>query len=731
MNQKLLLFSAVSMLFASAAVSAGPVKPGKHKNIDYAAVLALVPPGDPAAKDAPKLKPELKGKHPRLLFDDAFIAQLKEQAETDPVLKSAATEIVKIGNRKNLFPREARPAVVDNDTAALTQGFSNYIQLAFAYALDKNPTALENIKTVLENMLETPYWADAIELDCNMGAGNNMAAVAVLYDVSYNDLDPEFRKKVAERLLVQARRMYYLGYKMLCPNVVKYWQNDPQPNHRWHRGCGQIAALSVIADDVNGRADFLLGEAKREFEFILKYYPEDGDCHEGSGYQNFGFFYLALTGWIFDRNFGTSYLKHPGFSNAWKQQVYYDSPGMQSNMTFGDAPNTVGVSANLDGGFYLCSRLSRDKDAFAVFDRFFHSRTVNPRYPKAAYRYPWSVLLCYDPTLKGGSADRFPVNHLFADLGAVSLRDNWGKDAVAFSFKCGPYGGYRLNEFRHDMPLSKYGTFHYLNLAHDDPDANGFALTAFRDFIFHPGNYSVKKLTSHTASILFDGKGQKQEGDVYTQPAPKEDMRTFSYLTSFKQDKANRVIVEGEAGNAYPGLKNFRRSVIWMPGEYILVLDDVIAKKPGVITWNGIVPKAMIEDADAGLCYVPAKNGKKMYFTILSDQPLKAYVDFYELAGRWTNLLLNQYRFDAENTGKARFACLLDPWEKGVRLEMKDNGNSVSLKVTGKGIGDQWSWTPTGDAHKVGRIVGTRGGKTLIELTEKDVAPRGAEKKTK
>lgn len=728
MNKKILFCSAAFALVASMTVQAAPVKKGKHKNIDYAKVLSLVPAKDPAPKDAPKLKPELKGKHPRLLFDDAFIANLKKQAETDPVLKKAVAETIKYGSRKNLMRKEDRPAVVDNDTAALTQGFSNYIRLAFAYALDKNPNTLENIKTVLNNMLETPYWADTIELDCNMGAANNMVAVAALYDVAYNDLDPEFRKKIAERLLVQARRMYYLGYQKLCPNVVKYWQNDPQPNHRWHRGCGQIAALSVIADDVDGKADFLLGEMQREFEFLLKHYPDDGDCHEGSGYQNFGFFYLALTAWIFDHNFGTNYLKHPGFSNAWKQQVYYDAPGMQSNMTFGDAPNRVAVAAHLDGGFYLCSRLSRDKDAFAVFDKFFHSRTFNPRYPKAVYQYPWTILLCYDPTLKGGSADKFPVNHLFADLGAVSLRDNWGDDAVAFTFKCGPYGGYKLNEFRHSMPKDKYGNYHYLNLAHDDPDANGFALTAFRDFIFHPGNYSVSKMTSHTSSILFNNKGQKQEGDVYTQPAGKEDMRTFSYLTGFKQGENNRVIVEGEAGNAYPDLKTFRRSVIWMPGEYILLLDDVKADKAGVISWNGIIPKAFVEDAEAGRCYALTKTGKKMYFTLLSNKPIKAYIDFYELAGRWTNLLVNQCKFDAENTDNARFACLLDPWEKGVKLQMKEVGNSVELQVTGNGINDKWVWTPTGDLEKVTSITGTRDGKELIKLTEKDVAPRGSTK---
>ncbi len=65
-----------------------------------------------------------------------------------------------------------------------------------------------------------------------------MLMVAVLYDAVYNDLDPDLRAKVAHALLLHARRMYYLGHKEQVIGVPRYWQQDPQPNHRWYRDAG-------------------------------------------------------------------------------------------------------------------------------------------------------------------------------------------------------------------------------------------------------------------------------------------------------------------------------------------------------------------------------------------------------------------------------------------------------------------------------------------------------------
>ena len=50
-----------------------------------------------------------------------------------------------------------------------------------------------------------------------------------------------------------------------------------------------------------------------------------------------------------------------------------------------------------------------------------------------------------------------------------------------------------LNQYRHEV--LKDGKPHYINVAHDDPDANSFALAGDGELWFHPGVYSKLKKT--------------------------------------------------------------------------------------------------------------------------------------------------------------------------------------------------------------------------------------------
>jgi hypothetical protein len=690
--------------------------------INYEGNLALIPAADPAATNAPAILPALQGVHPRVLFTGSEIAALKATAASDPTLSKAAAEAISWGKTRVKLPAGNPPDICKSDTPALTTSFGRYVNLAYAYALTGDPAIKNNIVAILQVMLDQPYWADAKELDCNMGAGNNMFMVGTLFDTVYNDLDPVFRLKMAEKILIHVRRMYYLGHKELALDCIKYWQQDTQNNHRWHRNAGMTACLMAIADipELKGRTEYLLQQMKQEIDFVLKWWPADGDCHEGAGYQQFGFLYLALTAQIWDRDTGSEYLRHPGFANAWAQQLHYWAPGRQSYMTFGDAPNTEKDTGNLGMAFFLSPKISRDKDVQAAVMNFYKKNSLKG----GKNNVDWSLLAVYDPTVGEGDYTKVTPHHLFPDLGAASMRDNWTDDAVLFTFKCGPYGGYKLNEYSHANP--KDGKPHYVNVAHDDPDANSFAMGSAGEFYFHPGRYSTTKKTEDNNTILVDGKGQIGEGDAYTQPVPNVDMRTLSYLTGWKTDSQNRIIVEGEAGPAYKELNRFRRSCIWMPGEYILILDDIRTAdgKPHNISWQAVTGKAQFEDPKSGRCYIQTEKGQRMDMQILSNKEIDGSIDYQMLIGRWGSELLNKFQF-FQNAGAIKFACLMDPWKKKVSMTFSEKDAVVTVTVKGEGFEDVWIWTPAKDLKTPSLIQGTRGGKPLIALTEADKAPHG------
>lgn len=722
--------------------------------------LAKIPAADPAVTAAPAVRAELQGKHPRLLFTTAEAAALKQVALADPLLKPVYESIAANAKRFSLG-KDDPPAIVLTDTPAIAGSAQQHPAAAVAYVIDRDPAVLKAITEALTVMLDQPHWAATKELDSSMGAGCNMLMTGLLYDAVRDDLEPEFRAKLAAKLLVHVRRLHWLGFKQLCTGSIKYWQQDPQPNHRWYRIAGVASCLLAVADEPGLDTAYQLAELKKEMDFLMKWLPVDGDCHEGAGYQTFGFAYLTLAASMCDRVFGTTYLKTPGFANAWRQQIHYGAPGRMGNMSFGDDMNGEGLFNQNNTAFFIGPRLSRDPLAQAALLRRLdkEGQPYLAKYKpeeKRPFVPPWGMLVFYDPTVVPGDYRELPKAHLFADLGAASMRDSWEDDGVAFAFKCGPIGGYKLNEYAWEHKNEK-GEPHYVNVAHDDSDANTFTLAMAGELIFHPGLYSWSKVTRKQNGVTVDGKGQLCEGTDYTQPVPgATDMRDLSYLTGWKQGEAGRIIVEGEASGTYRGvnyrelvarqkgtpaaegvaevagipglpdavLTRFRRSAVWLPGEYILLLDDIAAAGERAITWRGTVEKAHFDKPEEGRCFIATKGGKRIDFQMLADRPFSGAIDFMHLDGRFGNNLQHQFQFTAQGEA-VKFACLIDAWGKKPTLTLAKDGDTVTLRVAGGGFNDTWTWSSATDATTPSAITGTRAGAPLIALTSSDKAPHG------
>ena len=708
--------------------------------------LALVPPTDPSAANAPSLIDAMKGVHPRLLFTTQEIAALKAAIPSDPVLQTAYAGTTQWA-KMTLVPTGTNPLVVQDDQSALVKGLAQAPSMAYSYALDKDPAIKKKIVDTLTDMLNAPYWANVPELDNSMGAACNMFVVALLYDTVYNDLDPDLRARLAQKIFTHARRMYYLGHKQLSVNVIKYWQFDPQPNHRWYRDMGLAACVLSVADEKGIDAGYMMQSLKDEMDFVMKWYPPDGDCHEGAGYQNFGYTPIACACEMMDRNLGTTYLKDSGLKNAWSQQTYYWVPGRQSDISWGDDQNSVATyySPN-DDTFFFGPHLSRDKEAQSALlmrmDKTIAYLTTKSKDGKPPLM-PWSLLAFYDPTVGKGDFHDLALYKLFPDIGAASMRDSWDDDGIVFTFKCGPYGGYKLNEYRNTTP-DEQGNPHAVNVAHDDPDANEFALAVGNGFAFHPGVYTestdpkVVKLTQEHSTITVDGKGQVGEGFGFTQPVGHADMTQFSYLTGWKTDDKGHVIIEGEAGNAYRGqtgpelkaagnkladpvLKTYRRTAIWMPKEYILILDNIQANGPHDIMWHGTTPQSQVAD---GKGTATTETGTSIGIQTVSDHSFDSKSVPMTLFGRFGNVPVQQIQYTLK-TDAVRFATVLDPWKTNPQVKISSNGGTTTVTVHTANSDDTWTWEDPADANTPSTISGSRGGTPLISLTAADKAPRG------
>jgi hypothetical protein len=703
--------------------------------------LAQVPPSDPAVTNVPEIVAAMKGVHPRLLFTAAEIAALKARIPTDPVLQKAydgTTQWAKM----SFVPTGPNPIIVQDDQSALVKAFSQAPALAYSYALDKDPAIKQKIVATLTDMLNAPFWGNNNELDNSMGTACNMFLVALLYDTVYNELDPDLRGKLAQKIFTHARRMYYLGHKQLAVNYVKYWQFDPQPNHRWYRDMGLAACVLAVADEPGIDSGYMLQSLKDEMDFVMKWYPPDGDCHEGAGYQNFGYTPIVSACEMMDRVLGTTYLQDSGLKNAWWQQIYYWVPGRLSDISWGDDQNGLAAfySQN-DDTFFLGPHLSRDQDAQAALLMRLDKTVAYLAAKGKPTVMPWTMLAYYDPTVGQGDYHNLALYKLFPDIGAASMRDSWADDAVVFTFKCGPYGGYKLNAYRNST-LDAQGNPHAVNVAHDDPDANEFALAVGNGFAFHPGVYTessdpkVVKLTQEHSTITVDGKGQVGEGYGFTQPVGHYDMTQLSYLTGWKTDDKGHIIVEGEAGNAYrdctgpelkvkqtlpdPVLKTYRRTAIWLPKEYILILDNIQANGPHTIVWRGTAPQSQVAN---GQGIATTETGTPVAFQTVSDHTFDSKSVPMTLFGRFGNVPVQQIQYTL-STDAVKFATVLDPWKTNPQVKISSNGGATTVTVHTAGFDDTWTWNDPKDATTPSSIGGSRGGAPLISLTDADKAPK-------
>ena len=724
---------------AAPALAAGEPPPMPADKLQQE--MAQVPTSDPSTPNAPTLLDVVKGKHPRLLFSADDIAALKSAIAGDPILQKAYD-----GNKQwatiSQVPVGPRPPIIADDTSALVKSWSQAPAMAYAYALDHDPAMKDKIVATLNEMLSLEHWTDnGGEIDCNMGCACNMMMTALLFDTVYNDLDPDLRAKLAQKIFTHARRMYYLGHKQLSlPFPGKgFWQQDPQPNHRWYRDMGLAACVLAVADEQGIDASYLLQGLKDEMDFVIKWYPPDGDCHEGAGYQSFGYTPIATACEMMDRNLGTDYLKKSGLKNAWAQQIYYWVPGRLSDISWGDDQNSIAKSySHNDASFFLGPRLSQDPLAQALLlMRMDRTNTDKDGKPGIL---PWTMLAFYDPTVKAGDYKTGPLYRIFPDIGGASMRDSWEDNAVVFTFKCGPYGGYKLNEYRNTTMDD--GRPHGINIAHDDPDANEFALAVGNGFAFHPGVYSSAdvppfKVTTDHSTILVDGKGQVGEGSGYTQPVGNEDMTKFSYLTGWKTDGNGHVIIEGEAGNAYHGqsgpqlkaagnkladavLTKYRRTAVWMPGEYILILDNIAANGPHAITWLGTAPKSQVTN---GQGTVTTETGTPVNFQTVSNKEFQSASKAMNLIGRWGSVPVQQVQLSAQSDA-IKFATVIDPWKKNAQVKMSDAGGTTTVTVHSDAGDDTWTWVDPKDSTTPSQVDGKRSGAELISLTEADVAPK-------
>jgi len=648
-----------------------------------------MPQTDPAPEGpVPQLKASIQGKHPRLFVTAETLPKLKEFYMS----AAGAPWRQKIEGYLGSCNPPTNTKYLNDATEAQRQGLWRLPTVALHYLLTGDPDSLKKAIGFLEQFEAQPIWEigekTGGEVDSGMGAANIMIGAALAYDWLYNDLEPAFRDKFQQTLIYHARAMYYRGHLNLN-NATAYWQQDPQNNHRWHRNAGLMLSI-LAAYDGQPEAQWILEKGVRDLEFVNKWLPEDGTCHEGSLYLTFGGNHLLLAMKAADDCLGTKFLDGSYYRHVGLFRIHLLLGSMDKAISFGDAdPGGLGGYNNF---FQLASSVSRQADIKDGLMRMFE------KHPDSL-QSGWFSLLWDDPSVPRGDVSKLPKAVFWPDIGTATLHSSWNDDAVVSMFRCGPFGGYTLNIYA-QTTASKY-----VNVAHDDPDANAFTFGIGGEMLAVTDGYAHSKASRSHNTILINGLGQmtlgRKEGEVWSQPGG--DMTKMAVVTAWR-NTGDIVAVEGEAAGSYlaytdkkegksrPALDRFRRTYLWVNGDYILALDDVRAPQEVEVSWLMQGPKLeAMSQSDGRFSLISAT--KSCPFQVVSDHPLTYRIQDSPAENKGTPLGYKQLCATAK-VSAIRIASIYNPWQKknlSVKIDPL-SGEEANVTVEGEGFNDVWNW---------------------------------------
>jgi hypothetical protein len=168
------------------------------------------------------------------------------------------------------------------------------------------------------------------------------------------------------------------------------------------------------------------------------------------------------------------------------------------------------------------------------------------------------------------------LHRYFDDLGIVVTRSDWGPDATAVAFKCGPLGGKLINETRG----TEYSWFtDYVNVAHDDPDAGTFLLFSKGSFLTTGDGYEkVNKVTTQHSTFIIDDLTQYGGGGPWCQP--EVDQSRYAWQKDFFEVN-DRVVFSGDMKGVYPNMEKLDRTFVSQKANYIVIYDDAASSTAG------------------------------------------------------------------------------------------------------------------------------------------------------
>ena len=421
--------------------------------------------------------------HPRLLLSDTRLAELKQLAISDPVVKKGVAEVLADADKLLTAPALEHRLIGPRLLTVSRECLKRSLVLGLAWRLTGKAEYLQAGQQNLLTVCAFADWNPSHFLD----VAEMSNAVGIGYDWLYAGLTPEVRERIRAGLLAHGLDEGVKAQGGWDGTLKPAWWTTTAFN--WNQVCNgglTVGALAVAESDPR-YAQLLVPRAWQEMPSALASYEPDGAWPEGPGYWSYATDYTVFALAAMEGALGTDFGlgERTGLAHAGMFPVGSASPtGLLPNFAdVGDRSRFTGSPllfwlGRRYGQPRLCDdeagRLAAGRHASPldlvwyqpasgappehVLDQLFNGPVA-----LAVFRSAWDDPNATYAYLKAGFN---AVNHGHLDLGSFEfdcLGERWARDLGSDDYNLPGYfsGGatgprwqyYRLNSHSHSVPL--------------------------------------------------------------------------------------------------------------------------------------------------------------------------------------------------------------------------------------------------------------------------------------
>ncbi|WP_409416541.1 DUF4962 domain-containing protein [Flavobacterium sp. PS2] len=533
--------------------------------------------------------------------------------------------------------------------------------LCIAYQLTKDKRFILDAKRRALNIANMN--PDGLATGDDFTSGAVLEALGWFYDAGYDFLNPQEKELFKNIITLRAQRVYNH-----LPNRFELHVSD---NHVWQITMRNLAIATVaVINDVPEAKEWLT----YMYEVWSARFPvlgtTDGGWHEGNGYFRVNFKSIIYLSQMFGDFSGVDYFKLPWMQNL-PYYMLYTHPNDGASTAIGDMWENIpyivkgeawfadALTYKIDNPYlnWYVDRIKKDHpDYFRGTDDYLLFRLLNFK--------PNRNLPVYSPT-------DLPKTRKFGDVGVIAMHEDLAKADKT------------LSSYLFSSPFGASG--------HGHASQNAFTVNFKGKVIFggtgYYSNFSDKhnllyyRTSKAYNTILADSLSQKigEEGYGWTpraisgqhiQYALGDASNAYGEIKSeFWLNRFNQINVVPNKENGYgdPGVTLYRRHMLQLDGGYIVLYDELEAKKPVKWTTQFHCPYYTIEAQNT-------ENANQQNFTVKTDlgsvtasvfanSPLnmKVHNKFFEAAVNWNKV--------TNDTGEIK--DFKDQWHAGITSESK------------------------------------------------------------